>query len=169
MKNIHSKLPFKYYVGILNGPDIRKLLASERFELYLSPLEKEAFVNLRLVIQNFLGNHRSDDYKDIVHNMLMSFDRMNINMSPKIHYLQQHLDFFPDNLGKVSDEHGERVHQQMKKIEERFQGKPLENMLAEFVWYSFEEHEAEVADTRRMLQAGRSHHELRSFRLGLME
>lgn len=102
--------------------------------------------------------------------MLMSFKNLKVNMSPKIHYLHQHLDFFPDNLGKVSDEHGERVHQQMKKIEERFQGKPVANMLAEFVWYCFDEYEAkENKETRKLLQIGRSHIQLRSARLSLME
>jgi hypothetical protein len=28
-------------------------------------------------------------------------------MSLKVHFLDSHLDFFPENLGAVSDEHGE--------------------------------------------------------------
>jgi hypothetical protein len=36
---------------------------------------------------------------------------MGCNMSLKIHFLESHLDFFPENLGEVSDEHGERFHQ----------------------------------------------------------
>lgn len=39
----------------------------------------------------------------------------------------------------MSDEHSERFHQQIKHIEDRFQGKKNENMLAEYVWNSFEE------------------------------
>jgi len=30
---------------------------------------------------------------------------------PEIHFLESHLDFFPENLGEVSDEHGKRFHQ----------------------------------------------------------
>lgn len=70
-------------------------------------------------------------------------------MSPKIHYLHQHLDFFTDDLGKISDERGERFHQQIKKFEEPFQGKAMQNMLAEYVWNSFEEEEEQ-----RCLQMG---------------
>lgn len=131
-------------LGVLNGPDIRKLIASQRFYNLLSPLEKEAFSNFKSVVSNFLGNNRSPDYKEIVHNMLMSFKRLQISTSPKIHYLHQHLDFFKDNLGKISDEHGERFHQQIKLIEERFLGKNVESMLAEFIWYSFQEQEPAV-------------------------
>nr|XP_036675074.1 uncharacterized protein LOC118878042 isoform X1 [Drosophila suzukii] len=45
-----------------------------------------------------------------------------VHMSLKIHFLDSHLDFFPENLGAVSDEHGERIHQQMKEIERRYHG-----------------------------------------------
>ena len=43
-------------------------------------------------------------------------------MSLKIH-LESHLDFFPDNLGEVSDEHVERFHQDFMAMEMRYQGK----------------------------------------------
>ena len=38
-------------------------------------------------------------------------------MSLKIHFLHFHLNFFPPNLGAVSDEHGERFHQDITKME----------------------------------------------------
>ncbi|GBM54178.1 hypothetical protein AVEN_64524-1 [Araneus ventricosus] len=34
-------------------------------------------------------------------------------MSLKIHFLDFHLNFFLDNCGQVSDEHGERFHQEL--------------------------------------------------------
>ncbi|UYV67632.1 hypothetical protein LAZ67_5001409 [Cordylochernes scorpioides] len=46
-------------------------------------------------------------------------------MSIKIHFLHSHLDKFPDNLGAYSDEQGERFHQGMKVMEERYQAKFL--------------------------------------------
>jgi hypothetical protein len=36
-------------------------------------------------------------------------------MSLKIHFFVSYLDFFPENLGEVSDEHGERFHQMCTK------------------------------------------------------
>ncbi|UYV71050.1 hypothetical protein LAZ67_8001542 [Cordylochernes scorpioides] len=44
-------------------------------------------------------------------------------MSLKIHFLHSYLDFFPDNLGAVSDEHAERFHQDISSMEKRYQGK----------------------------------------------
>lgn len=56
-------------------------------------------------------------------------------MSLKIHFLHSHLDFFPKNLGDVSDEHGERFHQQMKNFEKRFQGFWDEGMMGDYNWF----------------------------------
>ena len=41
-------------------------------------------------------------------------------MSLKIHFLESHLDFLPENLGEVSDEHGERFHQDITAMEKRY-------------------------------------------------
>jgi hypothetical protein len=53
-------------------------------------------------------------------------------MSPKINFLHTHLDFFPENCGAVSDEHGERFHQVISSMEERYQGKLNCAMFAEY-------------------------------------
>lgn len=51
------------------------------------------------VIQNFLGNKRADNYEEIVATMISAYREMGVNMSLKIHFLANHLDFFPENLG----------------------------------------------------------------------
>ena len=66
--------------------------------------------------------------------MLNSFKAMNCNMSLKVHFLHSHLDFFPENLGDVSDEHGERFHQDIVTMEKRYQGKFKPSMLADYCW-----------------------------------
>nr|XP_026485046.1 uncharacterized protein LOC113392716 [Vanessa tameamea] len=48
--------------------------------------------------------------------------------------LHSHLNFFKENLGTVSDEHGERFHQDITSIEKRFQGKRTTAMLADYCW-----------------------------------
>lgn len=172
LRDVLTKTCFLIYFilipGVFNGPDIRKMMASEKFYTLLSPFEKEAFSNIKSVVENFLGNHRAANYKEIIHNMLQSFSRLKINMSPKIHYLHQHLDFFKENLGKISDEHGERFHQQIKKFEERFQGKPMENMLAEYVWNSFEDEEEQQCLQMGFMPRSRSAMQMRSDRLSLL-
>ena len=41
-------------------------------------------------------------------------------MSIKSHYLPSHLAWFPENLGDVSEEQGERFHQYIKVMKERY-------------------------------------------------
>lgn len=79
--------------------------------------------------KNFLGNTKSANYKEIVSKLLQD---LGCNMSLKIHFLHPHLDFFPENLGAVSDEHGERFHQDIMAMERRYQGKWSPRMLADF-------------------------------------
>lgn len=86
------------------------------------------------VFENFLGNKKSEKYVEIVTNMLTAFEKMKCNMSLKIHFLHSHLIFFPENLGAVSDKHGERFHQDLSKFEERYRGKIMLHMLADYCW-----------------------------------
>ena len=60
---------------------------------------------------------------------LIAFQKLGCRMSLKIHFLHSHLDFFPENMGDVSDEHGERFHQDISEIETRYQGKPSDRMI----------------------------------------
>ena len=55
-------------------------------------------------------------------------------MSLKIHFLHSHLDFFPENCGAVSDEHGKRFHQNIAAMEKRYNGKWSCSMLADYCW-----------------------------------
>ena len=69
-------------------------------------------------------------------------------MSLKIHFLHSHLDFFPENLGDVSDEHGERFHQEIKTIEQRFQRFWDERMLRDYI-FNFSSQKRTQRRTRR--------------------
>ena len=55
-------------------------------------------------------------------------------MSIKVHFLHSHLDCFPENLGALSDELRERFHQDVKEMEERYQGRWDAVMLADYWW-----------------------------------
>jgi hypothetical protein len=52
----------------------------------------------------------------------------------KVHFLDSHLDFFPENLSTVSDEHGERFHQDISTIDKRYQGQWSPSLLADYCW-----------------------------------
>ncbi|CAH0547293.1 unnamed protein product [Brassicogethes aeneus] len=94
------------------------------------------------VVDNFLGNKKADNYKEIVAEMISAFDDMKVHMSLKIHFLHAHLDYFPPNLGDFSDEHGERFHQDILTIEKRFKGKDVRHLLDEYCWSIVRDSEA---------------------------
>ncbi|CAH2089372.1 unnamed protein product [Euphydryas editha] len=45
-----------------------------------------------------------------------------------------HLEKFPDNLGSCSEEQGEHFHQDLKVMEDRYQGRWDEHMMADYCW-----------------------------------
>jgi hypothetical protein len=55
-------------------------------------------------------------------------------MSLKIHFLDSHLDFFPDDLGTVSEKHGERFHQDIFALERGYQRQTSARMLPDYCW-----------------------------------
>lgn len=109
--------------GVFVGPQIRKLMVDSEFDNTLNETEKSAWNSFKKVCLKFLGNNKSDDYEAIVDDLLKCYKKMNCNMSLKIHFLHSHLDFFPANMGDVSDEQGERFHQEILSMEKRFAGK----------------------------------------------
>ena len=48
---------------------------------------------------------------------------MKCNMPLKLHFLDSHLYFFPQNLGEVSDEHGETFLQDFSFMDKGFVGR----------------------------------------------
>jgi hypothetical protein len=78
-----------------------------KFEDQLTQVEKVAWSSFKNDTKHFLGNNKAENFQDIVRELLRSYQSLGCNMSLKIHFLHSHLDIFPDNLGAVSDEHGE--------------------------------------------------------------
>ncbi|UYV63640.1 hypothetical protein LAZ67_2005138 [Cordylochernes scorpioides] len=120
--------------GIFVGPQIRELLQDGNFQNILNEVEAAAWNSFRNVCKNFLGSVKVENYRDIVNDLFLSYKALGCNNSLKIHFLHSHLDFFPDNLGSVSDEHGARFHQDISSMEKRYQGKWSPVMLADYWW-----------------------------------
>jgi len=108
--------------GIFTGPDIKLMLASNEFYSHMTNLEKNAWESFKAVVQGFLGNKRDENYREIINNLIDNYHTMGCRMSIKLHFLHSHLDFFSENMGDISDEHGERFHQDIKSMEKRYQG-----------------------------------------------
>ena len=126
-----AKLKAEIFVGL----EIRKLMLNEEFDSRFNPVELAAWNALKSDVANFLGNHRHEQYADMVDDMLKAYEQLEARMSLKMHFLHSHLDFFPPSLGKVSDKQGERFHQGTSVIEERYQGRFDSNMMRGFCWY----------------------------------
>ena len=115
IKNLFPKVSkAKIKGGIFVGPQIRKLMQDDEFIKILTPVEKKAWLGFKNVIDNFLGNTKDPKYEQIVSDMLASFSELGCRMSIKVYFLHAHLNYFPDNLGDFSEEHGERFHQDIK-------------------------------------------------------
>ena len=71
----------------------------------MNELEKQAWWLFKRVVSEFIGNTKSEVYKTIVNGLLKNFKFLGCNMSIKLHFLNSHLERFPENLGAVRDEH----------------------------------------------------------------
>ena len=120
--------------GIFVGPQIRQVLLDDTFQQILLPIELTVRLAFKALVENFLGNKRSDNYAELVDNLLEAYGRLGACMSLKIHFLHSHIDFFHSNLGAVSDEMGERFHQDISQMEANYQGKWNATMMGDFCW-----------------------------------
>ena len=120
--------------GIIVGPQIREVLKDTDFEDLYNLKELRAWEAFKSVYSGLLGNTLVPDYQACIENLLKSYEDMGCRMSLKIHFLHSHLNFFPPNLGAVSDEHGERFHQDITKMESNYQGKWNPGMMGDFCW-----------------------------------
>lgn len=125
-----------FHLGVVDGPDVRKLIKCEEFTNILEGNESIAWDCIKAVIETLLGKHRSPEYSIFLHNMLDSFHKLGISMTLKIHFLHQHLDRMVNQLSTESDEQGEKFHQTIAPIESRYKGKKLDSMLGDLCWWS---------------------------------
>lgn len=134
MSKIYSPKHEKIKSRHLRWSAVRTLIKDTEFVQHMTPIESEAWLSFVLVVKNFLGNHRAPDYLELVEKMLQNFGTLGANMSIKVHFLHSHLDRFPDNLGDYSEEQGERFHQDIRTMEERYQGRWDRHMMADYCW-----------------------------------
>ena len=85
--------------------------------------EKRAWFSFVSVMENFPGNKKAISNGTLVTNLLSAFHDLECNISIKLHFLSGHLDRFPGNLGAVSDKQGDGFHQDLKTMQEHYQGR----------------------------------------------
>ena len=144
MTFFHRKTEDKIKSGTFNGPEIRRLMKSrEEFAACLRPKEKRCWRAFCAVVENFFGNYRAPNYKELVNELKLAYKDNNVLMSLKTHYLFEHLDYFPKNCGSYSEEKGENFHQETKIFERRI--KDRESMVVNFAYAKALEGEINLA------------------------
>ena len=124
----------KLKTDIFEGPQIGELMKGSTFDDALSATELSAWGSLKSVITNFLGKNRCEEYEKEVDVLLKNFQKLGARMSVKIHFLRSNLDYFPQNCGDLNEEQRERFHQDIRVMEERFQGRWDVTFLADYCW-----------------------------------
>jgi len=119
--------------GIFIEPRIRELMQDKQFDEDLNQTERNSWLSFKRICKDFLENHKTTKYQD-VQDQLTSYKAMGCNTSLKIHFLVSQLDFFPENLSEVSDEHSEGFHQDIMAMDKRYQGKWTASMLTDYCW-----------------------------------
>jgi hypothetical protein len=76
------------------------------------------------------------------------YKAMGCYMSLKVHFLDCNLEFFPENLEKVNDEHIQQFHQDISTMAQWYQGKWSPSMLADNCW-TFRRDDPQVKYSRK--------------------
>ncbi|GBM98729.1 hypothetical protein AVEN_79228-1 [Araneus ventricosus] len=103
--------------GVFIGPDIKEKMKDEHFVTKMETNKIKAWESFKLCITSFLGNKKIPNYKSIVEEMIKNFKILGCSMSLKVHFLDSHLDYFPENLGAVIEEQCKRFHHDIKEME----------------------------------------------------
>jgi len=120
--------------GIFIGPQIRELMQDRQGSGNLNDTEIIAWLSFKRIYKDCLGNHKAANDQDVVWDLLILYKAMGCSIGLKIHFLESHLDFFPENFSEVSDEYGEIFYQDVMAMEERYQGQWTSSMLEDCCW-----------------------------------
>ena len=63
-----------------------------------------------------LGKHKATNYKENADQMLQTYKEISARISLTMHFLHSHFEFFSENDDDVSDQHGEKFHQDFKLL-----------------------------------------------------
>jgi hypothetical protein len=124
----------KTKAGVFIGPQIKKLFQHRHIEYILSANEKTAWKSFQNVSTGLLGNVKAANIRQLVDDLLNSYEKLGCNMSFKLHFLHSYLDVFPPNCGAVSDKHGECFHQDILAMEQSYKSTWSAIMLANYCW-----------------------------------
>jgi len=117
-----AKIKESIFIGLL--------IQDKQIDEELNETERNAWLSFKRICNDFLAANS----QDIVQYLLNSYKAKGCYVSLKIHFLESHLNFFTENPGEVSDEHGERFLPDIMAMEKRYQGKWSSSMVADCCW-----------------------------------
>ena len=79
-----SDAKFKECIFIV--PQITKLMQDKQFYEDLNETERNAWLSLKRICKDFLGNHKAANYQDVVQDLLTTHKATGCNKSLKIHF-----------------------------------------------------------------------------------
>jgi len=74
----------RYLTLIFDGLQIRTMLKDEAFVATMNNDEKTAWLSFKKVVENFLGNHKSDNYAELVADLLRNYKKLSYLMNYKL-------------------------------------------------------------------------------------
>jgi len=102
---------------IFVGPKIIQLFEDQNFGTKLNSRKRRAWKVFENVCRKFRGSEKAENLSETVQKLISPCLAMGCNMSLKLHFLHSLLNFFPDNIGAVSDEYDERFSRVISHIE----------------------------------------------------
>lgn len=121
--------------GVFTGPEIKNIMKNVNFPQTMTHLEQNAWLSFCDVANHVLGKVIAEDWQEKIDLLMSNYQAMGCSpVSNKMHLLFKHKDKYRHYLGNFSDEHGERVHQEMHLFENRFHHCLNKEMLSECIW-----------------------------------
>ena len=135
MRNMFTRLSdAKIKEGVLSGPHIRELIHKIWRPTKWSVKNRLEIIQKCNYQFSWVSSGRKVSWYDAWSCTVQSYKAVGYNTSVKMHFLDFHLDFSPEDLGTVSNEHGERFHQDISTMEKQYQGQWIPSMLADYCW-----------------------------------
>src|SRR6218665_519626 len=80
---LHLRSEAKVKAGIFVGPQIKKIIECDEFANLLNRMENTAWNRFVAVVLGFLGNHKAENYVQLVQTLIKNYATMECRMSLK--------------------------------------------------------------------------------------
>jgi len=77
------------------------MFQDENFLGTMTDVEKRACKVFEMCLKTFYRNNKVPDFEEIVSDMIENYERLECLMNVKLHFLDSHLNYFPENLGVI--------------------------------------------------------------------